>query len=103
MRSGLIPHVTFCDISKCGATGVDTQRWSRDDLRKFENEYLKKFCISGKAVLTYCPLYFLARKIFSERSFVNSPSAPCPRKGVGNEAAWVCGRILLKRREKESS
>jgi len=56
------PRAILRHLQKCGVTGVSSTPWSREDFRKFENEYRKKYCVSGKAVLTYCPLYFVARK-----------------------------------------
>ena len=55
------PTEVLKHLKQMGVNAIKTQRWKRNDLETFSNEYKKRFSSNNKVTLTYNPLYFILK------------------------------------------
>lgn len=56
------PLQVLYHLKHTGVTAVGRQTWTRNDLKRFCNEYARRFTEGERVTLTYHPIYMIARK-----------------------------------------
>ncbi|MEG1616454.1 MAG: malonyl-ACP O-methyltransferase BioC [Bacteroidales bacterium] len=49
-------------LKNTGVTGISSFKWTKHKLSEFTNQYHREYCLGGKYLLTYKPVYMIAQK-----------------------------------------